>query len=67
MRHHAKSSRVITLPGNHAGLFVRPAVNELAGGCKLSLKSPQAVRGTDAGHELAGAISTLISGAIFTD
>lgn len=30
MSHHAKDSRVITIPGNRSGLFVRPAVDELA-------------------------------------
>ena len=30
MGRHAKAARVITIPGNRAGLFVRPAVDELA-------------------------------------
>jgi hypothetical protein len=30
MGQHAQAARVITIPGNRAGLFVRPAVDELA-------------------------------------
>ena len=38
MRHHAKDSRVITIPGNHSGLFVRPAVDELARHLQICLQ-----------------------------
>jgi len=30
MRQHARETRIITVPGNRSGLFVRPAVDELA-------------------------------------
>jgi hypothetical protein len=30
MRHYAKDTQVILLPGNRSGLFARPVVDELA-------------------------------------
>jgi amino acid adenylation domain-containing protein len=38
MRRHAREARVITVPGNRTGLFVRPAVDELARQIQNSLE-----------------------------
>ncbi len=41
MRCYAKEARIITLPGNRAGLFIKPAVDELAQQLQICLKSAE--------------------------
>ena len=53
MGRHAKASCVITMPGNRAGLFVRPAVNELARQLQIALELAEEASRRDAGHRTA--------------
>jgi len=53
MGHHANDSRVITIPGNHSGLFVRPAVNELARLLQIALELAEGTSLRAADHRTA--------------
>jgi len=53
MRHHAKDPRVITIPGNHSGLFVRPAVEELARQLQTALELAEGAPLRDANQRTA--------------
>jgi amino acid adenylation domain-containing protein len=41
MRRYAKEARIITIPGNRAGLFIKPAVDKLAQQLQTCLKSAE--------------------------